>query len=205
MPTQNSWNSNIPVEISKGGSNATSMANTDGVCYFDGTRIVTTTVGTAQQVLTSNGAGVAPTFQTSIQKASLTLTSQQIKNIHATPIELIPAPGANEVIVITNHWVHFVYGGTSAFTAAASQAITMRYNLDLTLAVGLITVSNAALVATADRWSAGGGTSLTSFVVANKINGSSMVLYNSVATEISGNAADDNSINIVVTYYVASL
>jgi hypothetical protein len=49
--------------IAHGGTNATSMANTDGVVYFDGTRLVTTAVGSATQVLTSNGAGVAPTFQ----------------------------------------------------------------------------------------------------------------------------------------------
>jgi len=49
--------------ISNGGTNATSMANTDGVVYYDGTRLVTTAVGTATYVLTSNGAGLAPTFQ----------------------------------------------------------------------------------------------------------------------------------------------
>lgn len=53
----------IPVTIALGGTNATSMATTDGVVYFDGTRLVTTAVGSATQVLTSNGAGVAPTFQ----------------------------------------------------------------------------------------------------------------------------------------------
>ena len=52
-----------PIPIANGGTNATSMATTDGVVYFDGTRLVTTAVGTAGQVLTSNGAGVAPTFQ----------------------------------------------------------------------------------------------------------------------------------------------
>lgn len=51
--------------IVNGGTNASSMTNTNGVNYFDGTRIVTTTVGTAGQVLTSNGSGVAPTFQPS--------------------------------------------------------------------------------------------------------------------------------------------
>lgn len=51
------------VVIAGGGTNATSMTNTFGVNYFDGTRLVTTAVGTAAQVLTSNGAGVAPTFQ----------------------------------------------------------------------------------------------------------------------------------------------
>lgn len=52
-----------PVSIAHGGTNATSMATTFGVNYFDGTRLVTTAVGTAGQVLTSNGIGVAPTFQ----------------------------------------------------------------------------------------------------------------------------------------------
>lgn len=49
--------------ITNGGTNASSMANTYGVNYYDGTRLVTTAVGTAGHVLTSNGAGVAPTFQ----------------------------------------------------------------------------------------------------------------------------------------------
>ena len=51
--------------IANGGTNATSMATTDGVVYYDGTRLVTTSAGTAGQVLTSNGAGVAPTYQAS--------------------------------------------------------------------------------------------------------------------------------------------
>lgn len=51
------------VAIAGGGTNATSMANTDGVVYYDGTRLVTTAVGSATQVLTSNGPGLAPTFQ----------------------------------------------------------------------------------------------------------------------------------------------
>lgn len=49
--------------IANGGTNASSMATTDGIVYFDGTRLVTTSAGTAGQVLTSNGAGMAPTYQ----------------------------------------------------------------------------------------------------------------------------------------------
>lgn len=56
-------NITAPISIANGGTNATSMTNTNGVSYFDGTSLVTTGVGTAAQVLTSNGAGVAPTFQ----------------------------------------------------------------------------------------------------------------------------------------------
>ena len=93
--TKNSINSNIPIEIAKGGTNAISMANTDGVCYFDGTRLVTTSVGVSGQVLTSNGAAVAPTFQVSpVLVVKKKLTSAQIKTIH-TPLLLIAAHGAN--------------------------------------------------------------------------------------------------------------
>ncbi|MGB8467389.1 MAG: tail fiber domain-containing protein [Candidatus Babeliales bacterium] len=53
----------IPVTIANGGTNATSMTNTNGVLYYDGTLLNTTTVGAAGQLLTSNGTGSAPTFQ----------------------------------------------------------------------------------------------------------------------------------------------
>jgi len=52
-----------PMPVIEGGTNATSMTNTDGVVFFNGTSLVTTAVGTATHVLTSNGAGNAPTFQ----------------------------------------------------------------------------------------------------------------------------------------------
>ena len=54
-----------PLPIAQGGTNATSFATTDGTVYFDGTRLVTTATGTSGQVLTSNGAGVAPTYKNS--------------------------------------------------------------------------------------------------------------------------------------------
>lgn len=49
--------------IANGGTNANTMATTNGVNYYDGTRLVTTGVGTAGQVLTSHGIGVAPSFE----------------------------------------------------------------------------------------------------------------------------------------------
>lgn len=41
MGTNNSWNSANPVEVAKGGTNATSMATNTGIVKFDGTRLVT--------------------------------------------------------------------------------------------------------------------------------------------------------------------
>jgi hypothetical protein len=52
----------VPLPISLGGTNAISMGSVDGVAYYDGTKISTTAVGSAGQVLQSNGPGSAPTF-----------------------------------------------------------------------------------------------------------------------------------------------
>lgn len=68
--------------IANGGTNATSMTNTDGVVYFDGTRLVTTTVGSATQVLTSNGPGMPPTFQAAGGGGSGTYT---YTNVNTSP------------------------------------------------------------------------------------------------------------------------
>jgi hypothetical protein len=53
-------NLTVPVVIANGGTNAISMANTDGVIYFDGTRLVTSNTGTNGQVLSVSGG--IPTF-----------------------------------------------------------------------------------------------------------------------------------------------
>jgi hypothetical protein len=41
MPTINCWGSNIPVEISKGGTNATSMSTASGILKYDSTKLIT--------------------------------------------------------------------------------------------------------------------------------------------------------------------
>jgi len=58
-----SYKQRSPIIIAEGGTNAITMATSFGVNYFDGSKLVTTAVGTSGQVLTSNGLGFAPTFQ----------------------------------------------------------------------------------------------------------------------------------------------
>jgi len=206
MPTQNSWNSNIPVEISKGGTNATSMANTDGVVYFDGTSLNTTTVGTAGQVLTSNGAAVAPTFQSGVLFATTTLTSLQIKSLHATPIQLIAAPGPNKIVCVISICGHFIYGGTSVFVASAAQRVAAKYNGylagDSIVATGPI--DNSTLTANASKFTISEPTGFY-YLNTGLIDNSAVMLYNPVATEISGNAENNNTANIYAAYYIASV
>ena len=87
---------NTPLGISSGGTNASSMANTYGVNYFDGTSIVTTAVGTATHVLTSNGPGVAPTFQAVAAGgvSSVTGTANQVTCSPTTGAVTVSLPSA---------------------------------------------------------------------------------------------------------------
>lgn len=46
------------------GGTGNTTYTTDGIIYYDGSKMASTSAGTAGQVLTSNGPGVAPTYQT---------------------------------------------------------------------------------------------------------------------------------------------
>lgn len=117
MATINSINSNIPIELSKGGTNASSMATTYGINYYDGIRIVTTAAGTSGQVLTSNGVGVAPTFQNSAA------ASVQFQAKLVTPVTNVTGNGAVYQIIFDTAPINIGSGyntGTGIFTAPTS-------------------------------------------------------------------------------------
>lgn len=98
--------------IANGGTNATSMTNTDGVVYYDGTRLVTTAVGTAAYVLTSNGAGMAPTFQAASSGGITTLNGNSGSATGSTVTITTPAAFAD---------------GRAAFSGAGS-TVTLNFS-----------------------------------------------------------------------------
>lgn len=66
MPTKNSFNSGIPIEIEKGGTKNSAFTAYEVVCGGTTTTGALQSVGglgTATQILTSNGAAALPTFQ----------------------------------------------------------------------------------------------------------------------------------------------
>jgi hypothetical protein len=129
-----SWGITAPVSVANGGTNATSMTNTDGVVYYDGTRLVTTAVGTATQVLTSNGAGVAPTFQASASGGvpSIAGTTNQITETGS--------PGATTLSIPSVFIAPGSIEATSSITADTSITATAG---DITLTAGNVNLSQA--------------------------------------------------------------
>lgn len=75
-----------PVGIANGGTNATSIANTNGTIYFTGTKFASVSPGTTGQVLTSTGAGAAPTFQAPTNQFSSLILTGAITTTSTTAI-----------------------------------------------------------------------------------------------------------------------
>lgn len=164
-------------------------------------------VGTADQVLTSNGASALPTWQNAkFLIANKTLTSAQIKALRATPIEIIAAPGSGKGIVVVSATAKLTYGGTNAFTAAASQTIALYYNNNTTVVNGSLgnLIPNAMITSTANKFSINNSAFVSNNQAAGVLDNVNVAAWNTVATEITGNAANNNTITINVGYYIVT-
>ena len=161
------------------------------------------TAGTSGNVLTSDGTNwnsTAAANSSSIVTVTGQLTSAQIKALHGTPIQIVAAPGANKYISIVKWSASYVYGGSNVFTAGAAQTIAIYFGTTTSYSTA---VTNASLVATNSTLTALGppvfNTVTTSLYANTAVN-----WYNSVATEISGNAGNDNVVNWSVSYIVTA-
>jgi len=182
------------------------MATTDGTIIYDGTRLVTTATGTAGQILTSNGAGVAPTYQATADGlliSTTVLTSSQVKNLHGTPIQAVAAPGAGNVVNIVNVFSKMTYGGSNVFVAGAGQFIAVMYAPVANNNRPYNAMLNAAVVAAASSYTIGGV--ITTTAVATQYENAAIQLYVTSVTEISGNAANDNTITVQILYRIITI
>ena len=187
------------------GKNSGLTAN--GVIIGQGNGAFTaTSVGTANQVLTSNGTGLDPTFQTGSGSSGLltvtgTLTNSQIKNLHATPIVCIPAPAAGSFIAIQSIRSKLNYGGNNPFTAAATQAVTLYYGTSPNIQN---VVTNSTLQQTSN-YTSFNSPPINYAMASSLLDGIVVNLYNASTTEIGGNAANDNTISYSISYYVITI
>lgn len=151
--------------------------------------------GTAGNFLTSDGTNIVTTSMGQLQFVNVTVTSQEIKNLRATPKTIVAAPGANKIIIPVTSSYEFVYGGTSVFIAGAAQTIAGAFSTSI-VTTGVLT--NAQIVAAATRIAQYSPTVTNNVGVINQ----PFILYNTVATEISGNAEDNNVLKFSFLYYI---
>ena len=162
------------------------------------------TPGSSGNVLTSDGTNwtSAAASGGSFQTVSITLTNSQIKNLHGTPVEIIAAPGAGKGIALVTICSQLNYGGTNVFTASAAQTIGLYYNNNTTSAGTAL--SNTQIVANTNRKSILPNSSSLLSQAVGILDNVNIAAWNNNATEISGNAANNNTIDIIVAYLIVT-
>lgn len=108
-----SYTGPFPFGVTRGGTNATTFTNTNGTVYFDGTKLNSINPSNAGWVLTSNGAGSAPSYtsagawswiaqKTASGSTSLTFTSgitTTYNNYALLFTDLVPATNGDTIII----------------------------------------------------------------------------------------------------------
>lgn len=196
--------------VAGGGTGLTSLATYAILCggtTSTGNLQQVSGVGTSGQILTSAGSGALPTWTTPINilTASVSLTSAQVKTLRAIPQVIVPAAGAGIMIHILSIAVKMNYGGTNVFVATAGQTLRLGY-VDISgTTINTTSLSNAGIVNSLSQIKLSEAQNISTGVVSTNIENQDVVIYNSSATEISGNAANDNTITITVTYELLTL
>lgn len=177
----------------------------DGTNWSATTATYPDTAGTSGNVLTSDGTNWTSTAPagSSILVATKNITSAQVKALRATPITLVSTPGSGKMISFIAAFNRLNYGGNNAFTNAQSCSIKYKDATGTQITGGALAA--AFLTATAN--------SITPAIVittpgpsvtADFVN-QPLVLCNNGASEITGNAAGDNTIDFWVYYIVTTV
>jgi hypothetical protein len=187
---------------------ASASATSRKIIVSDGTNWVASTEtyatpGTSGNVLTSDGtnwtSAAAP--GAGLITTTGTLTSAQIKSLNATPVQAIAAPGAGNVIVVVSANGKMNYGGTNVFTAAVAQIVRLYWG---TTQVLMDLMPTARIISSSTQF-----TNPQNISTSNGAN----TLYDNVAvnfwqfqaTEIGGNAANNNTITYTITYRIVTI
>lgn len=138
---------------------------------------------------------------------TITLTSAQIKALDTTPIEVIPAPNSPKFINLIGAVAQLNYGGTNAFVGTGS-SIGLYYTDNM----GQPAMSN--LMGNGDPGYASAQSVIQSAVSPTNLAEYSTTYINKPVVvaltpqgggNITGNAANNNTITIGVSYQVVSL
>lgn len=189
-----------------GGTGQTTYATGD-ILYASGSNTLSKlAAGAATTILTMSGG--VPTWSAAAGggfiMANTVLTSAQVKALRATPITVVAAPGAGKFINVVSIAYKLTYGGTSAFTAAVGQTIAVAYTNVSGTTISTSGFSNSSITATSNQIGYCVTTNSLGIAATSREN-QPLVAFNATTTEITGNAANDNTITVSVTYQILTL
>lgn len=114
------------------------------------------------------------------------ITSLQILSLNATPIELVPAPGANKVLMFEGAFFFYDYNSTAYAGIAAGEDLAIKYNNSSGTTVGATEVTGF-LDQTSDQYRFAGPYGLAISNITPQIN-TPLVLHMVVGEITTGNS-----------------
>ncbi len=133
--------------------------------------------------------------------ADVTLTSAQVKALATTQITLVAAPGAGKVLVFKGALLKLNYG-TNVFAETADN-LTIKYTDDSGAAASQAIELTGFIDQSADTYT-NALPLLNTIVAATAIENQALVLDN-INDNITGNAANDNTLTVRCFYQVATI
>jgi hypothetical protein len=133
--------------------------------------------------------------------AKVTLTSAQVKALRATPITVAPAPGAGFVNDLIS-WSGYLKAGANVFTNPQDLAIKPK---DGTIAQVSESMTAAGWLDQATSFFTTGLVKKNVPLTKASVDNQPLVVHNIGASEITGNAAADATITIVIAYRVVAI
>jgi hypothetical protein len=159
--------------------------------------------GNSGDMLMSNGPTALPSWSSPlVQTVSVTLTNSQVRNLGVTPITLIPAPGDGKVVAILNCFIKLNCPSASAFTGSGN--LRVGYTMTSGKEVILTAKINTSIIASSNQISRTYPDQKTGDAYTNSVN-QPVVIYKSTSTVLGGNAANDNTVTIILSYQVFTI
>ena len=178
-----------------------SVATQDSGAYTG--EATTLNFGTGLDVEGDYGTKTVAILDEGIQYLTVSLTSAEVKALLATPQEIIPAPtGGDHIIEVLACKLIYDYHDVNAFTETGV-SLVLAYNDGVGQCwIGTAFEMTNFIDRTTDmmeNWKR--GTCVEPRTICSVIN-KNVVLMNVGGSEIAGNAANDNHLNIYITYRI---
>ena len=137
-----------------------------------------------------------------VRSLETVITSVQVKAIRATPITVVPAPGIGKSLEFVSAILQAKYGGSNAFTGA--QNLAVRYKDGASAQVSQ-NITGTGFIDQAGDMITNGAVKVDGIATRAVAENQPLVLHNIGAGEITGNAANDNTLRVKVFYRIHAL
>lgn len=134
--------------------------------------------------------------------ASVSMTATEVKALATTPIELVAAPGAGKKIEFIGASLKLVYGGSNAF-AESGDNLGIKYTDASGVQVSGTIECTGFIDQTASTYT-NAIPAADAIVAASAAENAALVLDN-LGSNFTGNAADDNTLEVSVCYRVVEI